>query len=91
MANLTYYCGSARKFKDSDGNHLDSVSMTCQWNEEWTTSTTLPECDWVECLQPPKPPAWANLRCIHYKYSFLKIGFTDMLIGLETQYHLKGG
>ena len=62
MANLTYYCGAARKFMDPDGNHVDSVSMTCQWNEEWTASTVLPECDWVECLQPPKPPAWTNLR-----------------------------
>ena len=66
MANLTYECGSARMFLDSEtDDHIKSLSMSCQWNEEWTGSAAIPEllpCDWIACLQPPTPPSWTNLR-----------------------------
>ena len=35
--------------------------MTCQWDRNWTASTTLMACDWVQCLKPPTPPLWSNL------------------------------
>ena len=47
MANLTYYCGSARQFLDSDGNHQPTQSMSCQWDKSWTPTPTLDPCDWV--------------------------------------------
>lgn len=62
MANLTYYCGSAREFLNYDGSHEKSLSMSCQWNEQWTENTELLPCDWVACLEPPSPPSWTNLR-----------------------------
>ena len=62
MANLTYYCGSARKFLDADGNHKPTQSMTCQWDKSWTPTPTLDPCDWVACLKPPTPPKSTHLR-----------------------------
>ena len=62
MANLTYYCGSARKFVQPDREHLDSISMTCQWNKTWSPDHEILPCDWVACLEPPTPPEYSNLR-----------------------------
>ena len=62
MANLTYRCGSAREFLDSDGNHQPSQNMTCQWDKTWTPTSSLDPCDWVSCLKPPTPPKSTNLR-----------------------------
>ena len=62
MANLTYDCGTARKFLNSDGVHSQTQSMTCQWDKTWTPTPQLDECDWVACLKPPQPPASRNLR-----------------------------
>ena len=62
MANLTYQCGSARKFLDSEGVHLDSQDLTCQWDKTWTPAPTLHPCDWVACLKPPTPPQSTHLR-----------------------------
>ena len=57
-----YKCGSARKFKVVD-DHLPDYTMTCLWDKSWDPSHKLPgECDWVECLKPPTPPASTNLR-----------------------------
>ena len=57
-----YSCGSARKFKVGD-DHLPDYTMTCLWDKTWEPSHKLPgECDWVEGLKPPTPPASANLR-----------------------------
>ena len=36
--------------------------MTCQWDRNWTASNILDPCDWVQCLKPPEPPAWTNLK-----------------------------
>ena len=66
MANLTYRCGSAREFLDSEGAHQASLNMTCQWDQTWTPVTVLDQCDWVACLKPPTPPkGW-----IHWKITF---------------------
>ena len=65
MTNLTYYCGAARQFLTPDGSHVESMSATCQWDTTWSGVTTLPPCDWVACLEPPKPPSWTNLRFIN--------------------------
>ena len=62
MANLTYHCGSARKFLLSTGGHADSQAMSCQWDRRWTPGHTLQACDWVACLKPPTLPASSNLR-----------------------------
>ena len=56
MANLTYRCGSAREFLDVDGEHQESLNMTCQWDQTWTPTPVLDQCDWVACLKPPAPP-----------------------------------
>ena len=58
----SYECGSARKFKTSDG-HVQDYSMTCLWDKSWEPDYRLPgPCDWVACLKPPLPPASTNLR-----------------------------
>ena len=62
MANLTYYCGSARQFLDSEGNHQPTQSMSCQWDKSWTPTPSLDPCDWVACLKPPTPPLSTHLR-----------------------------
>lgn len=36
--------------------------MTCQWDRNWTNTNILDPCDWVQCLKPPTPPHWTNLR-----------------------------
>ena len=60
--SLSYECGSARKFKTSDG-HVQDYSMTCLWDKSWEPDYRLPgPCDWVACLKPPLPPASTNLR-----------------------------
>ena len=57
-----YKCGSAREFKVG-GDHLAEYTMTCLWDKSWEPSHKFPgDCDWVACLQPPQPPAYANLR-----------------------------
>ena len=61
-ANLTYHCGAARQFVRSDGSTVDTLTMTCGWDRSWSGDTDLLPCDWVACLQPPKPPASTNLR-----------------------------
>ena len=80
-----YECGSARKFL-IDEKHETQISMTCQWNKEWTRSTILEPCDWVQCLKPPEPPLSTNLRSafrcitnndeIYVFYQGIRLGFT---------------
>ena len=41
MANLTYRCGSAREFFFEDDSQSETISMTCQWNKEWTPTYEL--------------------------------------------------
>ena len=36
--------------------------MTCLWDRNWTDTTILKPCDWVQCLRPPTPPLWSNLK-----------------------------
>ena len=62
MANLTYECGAARKFKDREGNHQPTQTMSCQWDKSWSPTSSLDPCDWVACLKPPTPPLSTNLR-----------------------------
>ena len=57
-----YFCGSARKFLSVNGVHLDFMSLTCNWNKSWSPAPEIHQCDWVACLEPPHPPAYANLR-----------------------------
>ena len=77
-AQLSYVCGSARMFLGEGNTHVESISITCDWStlwspspsipwsklwsKLWSPSPVLPQCDWVACLQPPQPPAYANLR-----------------------------
>ena len=60
--NLTYTCGSARKFLKTDGKHLGSISMNCKWDKTWNPSNDILPCDWVSCLRPPEPPNSTNLK-----------------------------
>ena len=61
-AQLSYVCGSARRFLGKGSTHVDSINMTCGWSKLWSRSLSLPPCDWTACLQPPQPPAYTNLR-----------------------------
>ena len=61
-----YYCGSARKFLSPEGEHIPSMAMTCQWNKTWTPDSEILPCDWVACLEPPRPPEYANLRVTNW-------------------------
>ena len=36
--------------------------MTCLWDRNWTATNVLDPCDWVQCLKPPNPPTFTNLR-----------------------------
>ena len=59
---LTYECGLARRFLDSESDLLyDKRSMTCNWNKTWTPSPELDSCEWVACIHPPEAPPFANL------------------------------
>ena len=62
MANLSYVCGSARKFIAPDGRQLDDHNLTCKWDRTWTGATLLFPCDWVQCLRPTSPPPSVNLE-----------------------------
>ena len=62
MANLTYSCGTARRFLLGNGDHQELQSMTCQWDKTWSPASSLDPCDWVACLKPPTPPLSTNLR-----------------------------
>lgn len=61
MANLTYTCGSARRFIVSS-EPVEEQSMSCQWDKTWSPTHVLEDCDWVACLKPPTPPASTGLR-----------------------------
>ena len=50
MANLTYSCGTARRFLLTNGDHETSQSMSCQWDKSWTPSPSLDPCDWVSSI-----------------------------------------
>ena len=90
MANLTsdvfpskettpcfrYTCGSGRQFKTPDG-HVSEQSMSCQWDKTWQPGSSLPgACDWVSCLQPPRPPDSTNLRVTHWDGQPVQFGDT---------------
>ena len=62
MANLTYSCGTARRFLLPTGDHEVSQTMSCQWDKSWTPTPSLDPCDWVACLKPPTPPLSTHLR-----------------------------
>ena len=37
--------------------------MSCLWDRSWEPTDSLPgPCDWVSCLQPPRPPESTHLR-----------------------------
>ena len=57
-----YYCGAARNFKDKNGVHHDIQKMTCLWDRNWTAINVMDPCDWIQCLKPPIPPSFTNLR-----------------------------
>ena len=64
---LVYKCGSARHFKSGPGltfpdDFQELQKMTCQWDRQWTSTHIPLECEWIECLRPPEPPAESNLR-----------------------------
>ena len=41
--------------------------MSCQWDRTWQPADSLPgPCDWVACLQPPRPPDSTHLRVNHW-------------------------
>ena len=61
MTNLTYTCGSARRFMTSEGP-MEEQAMTCTWDRVWEPSEDLETCNWVACLKPPTPPLSTHLR-----------------------------
>ena len=61
MANLTYTCGSARRFITDSGPE-EEQSMTCGWDKQWSPTYELEKCDWAACLKPPTPPLSTHLR-----------------------------
>ena len=73
MTNLTYKCGSARKFI-KDNAAFDELTMTCQWNRSWTPTEILAPCDWVACLKPPTPPKSSNLRVTDWDGGVIQFG-----------------
>ena len=73
MTNLTYNCGSGRKFIRENGA-VAELTMTCQWNREWTPSEILDPCDWVACLKPPTPPKFTNLRVTGWDGGVIQFG-----------------
>ena len=59
--------------------------MTCLWNRNWTDTTILNPCDWVQCLRPPTPPLWTNLKVSNWDgepYNFL----TDVIFVCKRGY-----
>ena len=69
MANLTYNCGSARRFI-TDAGPEEGQSMTCGWDKQWSPTHELKTCDWVACLKPPTPPLSTHLRCSSLIHNF---------------------
>ena len=60
--SLGYECGLARMFEDPETEQLyDMRWMGCNWNKTWTPYDSLDPCKWVACINPPEPPAEANL------------------------------
>ena len=74
MFIFSYNCGSAREFKDKDGNMFDSQYMTCLWDKSWSPTHILEECVWVACLKPPAPPNSTNLRITDWDKNPIEFG-----------------
>lgn len=72
--NLTYTCGSARKFVKDDGSFVDNIQMTCRWDKTWSPNNQILPCDWVACLQPTIPPNTTNLRITDWDGSPVPFG-----------------
>ena len=76
LANLTYECGAARQFLLEDGSHAPSHTLTCHWDRAWQPGPELLGCDWVSCLQPPRPPPGTNLRVTDWDGEPVQFGAT---------------
>ena len=62
---LRYECGIARKFYDEAFDEFyDERNMTCNWDKRWTLPDQLDPCVWVQCINPPSPPASSQLRLV---------------------------
>ena len=60
---LSYECGLARRFNNLETGLLyDERSITCNWNKTWTPYNELDSCEWVACINPPKPPSFTHLQ-----------------------------
>ena len=88
MANLTYQCGSAREFFYSDGSQSASQTMTCQWDQSWTPTARLGQCDWIACLRPPTPPPSTNLVVTHWFGDPIQFGGQTMFV-CKRGYHFE--
>ena len=54
-SRLRYQCGKGRRFLDEDTKeHYDERWLQCNWNQTWTQTDILDQCDWVQCLYPPE-------------------------------------
>jgi hypothetical protein len=66
-SRLRFECGAGRRFFDPDNNsglihnetdpYYDHRWLECNWNKTWSPVDTLHPCGWVQCLNPPAPPA----------------------------------
>ena len=61
---------------DTAGDHHESQNMTCKWDRMWTETTKLMDCDWVQCLKPPTPPASVHLRVNYWDGKPIEFGDT---------------
>ena len=62
------------------GDHIDSLSMTCNWDKSWSPGSEILDCDWVACLEPPQPPGYANMRVTNWFGDPIPFGENAMFV-----------
>ena len=61
-AHVEYKCGLGKEFMGALYGQTDAtVSMECGWDGQWSPISTLKQCTWVSCIEPPIPDNSTNL------------------------------
>ena len=82
---IEYACGLGKERQVSGLNETTpSVTIECDWNATWTPYTSIPECVWVGCIDPPLPPSG------HFMKSFYEVGQV-VRIGQGANYTCEDG